>query len=170
MAVSQARDALADYHRRFLERYGPSRFVPLLEVADPAIGLGDIESESEADTLPPERGTILAALLNGAIAHGRMEVELDETTLDALDKHRMDIPPPLTAEVYARVLAASEKDLEVGRLSLAIYGGGMQQAGSTIGRFAMLRPDADGVVLGLAACGEDVVLGPAYVGKSAGAR
>ncbi|MGH3926213.1 MAG: lantibiotic dehydratase, partial [Pseudonocardiaceae bacterium] len=56
--VSQARDALADYHRRFLERYGPNRFVPLLDVADPVIGLGDIETESEADALPPESGTI----------------------------------------------------------------------------------------------------------------
>lgn len=81
-------------------------------------------------------------MLNGAIAHGRMEVELDETTVDALDKHRTDLPPPPTAEVYARVLAASEKDLGTGRLSLAIYGGGTQQAGSTIGRFATLLPDA----------------------------
>lgn len=142
--VSQARDALADYHRRFLDRYGPDRFVPLLEVADPAIGLGDIEAktESETDTLPSERGTILAALLNEAIAHGRTEVELDETTVDALEKHRTNMPPPPTAEVYARVLAASEKDLAVGRLSLAIYGGGTQQVGSTIGRFATLLPDA----------------------------
>ncbi|MBV9011592.1 MAG: lantibiotic dehydratase [Pseudonocardiales bacterium] len=141
--VSQARDALADYHRRFLERYGLNRFVPLLDVADPSIGLGDIEAEtkSEAVTLPSKRGTILAALLHGAITHGRMEVELDETTVDALDKHCTDMPPPPTAEVYARVLAASEKDLGVGRLSLAIYGGGTQQAGSTIGRFATLLPD-----------------------------
>lgn len=139
--VSQARDALADYHQRFLERYGANRFVPLIDVADPAIGLGDVETESEASTLPAERGTILAALLNEAVAHGRMEVELDEATVDALDKHLMDMPPPPTAEVYARVLAASEKDLGAGRLSLAIYGGGTQQAGSTIGRFATLLPD-----------------------------
>lgn len=154
--VSQARDALADYHRRFLERYGPNRFVPLLEVADQAIGLGDIEaeSESEVDTLPSERWTILAALFNEAIAHGRMEVELDETTVDALDKHRMDMSPPPTAEVYARVLAASEKDLGTGRLSLAIYGGGTQQAGSTIGRFATLLPDAG---IGPAAYGSALV-------------
>lgn len=142
--VSQARGALADYHWRFLERYGPNRFVPLLDVADPAIGLGDIEPETdrEADTLPSDRLTILAALLNEAVAHGQMEVELDETTVDALDSHRVDMPPPPTAEVYARVLAASEKDLAAGRLSLAIYGGGTQQAGSTIGRFATLLPDA----------------------------
>lgn len=65
--VSQARDALADYHRRFLERYGPNRFVPLLEVADPSVGLGDIEAEttSEAVTLLSERGTILGHCLTG---------------------------------------------------------------------------------------------------------
>lgn len=142
--VSRAGDALADYHRRFLEWYGPGRFVPLLEVADAVVGLGDFDAEpvTQIDARPPERVAILAGLLHEAVAYDRVEVQLDEATVDALDANRVDLPPPATAEVYARVVAASEQDLAAGRLSLTIYGGGTQQAGSTVGRFAALLPDA----------------------------
>ncbi|MGH3275738.1 MAG: lantibiotic dehydratase [Streptosporangiaceae bacterium] len=150
--VSDARGALADYHQRFIERYGPGRFVPLLEVADPATGLGDIETENGMNpaATSADRAAILAELLTEAVTRGKIEVELDEGTVDALDKHRAGLQPPATAEVYARVFAASGQDLAAGWLSLAIYDGGTQQAGSTVGRFASLLP---GVTAGPAACG-----------------
>ncbi len=150
--VSDARGALAGYHQRFADRYGPGRFVPLLEVADPVAGLGDLEAgpARPPGTMPAGRAAILAGLLNEAVTRGRAEVNLDEATVNALDEHHADLPPPTTAEVYARVFAASARDLAAGRLSLAIYDGGTQQAGSTAGRFASLLP---GVRAGLAACG-----------------
>ena len=138
--MSQARDPLADYHQRFLDRFGQDRFVPLLDATDPASGLGDIDADTHGDATSADRGAILARLLSDAAARGQVEAELDDAAIDALDEQPADVSPPPTAEVYARVFAASEQDLAAGRLSLAIYNGGTQEAGSTAGRFTALLP------------------------------
>ena len=139
--MSPTKPTLAAYHARFLDRWGPGRFVPLAEVVDPIIGLGDegIESSIEAAQASPESLAILAALLGDATARGQMEVVLDDATVAALALPGADPPPP-GAEAYARVLAASEQDLAAGRLHLALYVGGTQDAGSSAGRFTSLLP------------------------------
>jgi thiopeptide-type bacteriocin biosynthesis protein len=140
--ISPGCDSLTGYHGRFLERYGPHRFVPLLEVTDPAIGLGLDVSDAEADggPWPPRRAAALAALLEQAIAHGGTEVLLDAATVAALASDQVGAPPR-TAEIYVRVLAATGHDLEAGRLFLAVCpAAGSQDAGSTAGRFAALLP------------------------------
>lgn len=123
--IGSGRDPLTGYHGRFLERYGPHRLVPLLEATDPAIGVGldsDV-SDSDAEAQPPARTAALADLLARGTAHGGIEVVLDEQTITALAHNDLTEPPPRTAEIYVRVLAATQRDLAVGRLHLAVCPG-----------------------------------------------
>ena len=143
--VGRGLDPGSDYHARFVERYGPNRLVPLLEVADPVVGLGPVEAKTviAIEPMTPEHLAILATLLSEAIAHHRTEVVLDTATIEALSKHQPDLPAPPSAEIYVRLVAASAQDLAASQLRLAVCpGGGTQQAGSSLGRFASLLPNA----------------------------
>ncbi len=137
--IGWGRGPLTGYHDRFLDRYGPHRFVPLLEATDPAIGLGldtDV-SDINAAPWPPGRTAVLAQ----GTAHGGTEVVLDAGTIAALAGDQTAEPPPRTAEIHVRVLAATQQDLAAGRLHLAVCpGGGSQEAGSSQGRFTGLLP------------------------------
>jgi lantibiotic biosynthesis protein len=142
-SVGWGRSPLKGYHDRFLNRYGPHRFVPLLEVTDPAIGLGLDADDPDLDAGTPPSGhtAVLAALLAQATTHGRTEVVLDAATVAVLAGDRTRNAPPRTAEIYVRVLAATQRDLAAGNLHLAVCPrGGSQDAGSTSGRFAALLP------------------------------
>ncbi|MDI5980008.1 lantibiotic dehydratase [Amycolatopsis magusensis] len=133
--LSCTEPTLATYHARFVERWGHGRFVPLVEVTDPVLGLGDEGIETSIRAADPPPGRLNA--LGDAAAHGRLEVVLDDATITALAVPGNDRPPP-GVEVYARVLAASEQDLAAGRLHLALHAGGTQDAGSSAGRFTSL--------------------------------
>jgi thiopeptide-type bacteriocin biosynthesis protein len=138
--IGSGRDPLTGYHARFQERYGPHRFVPLLEATDPAIGLGLDVGEPHDGVPGSPRRAALATLLDRAIAHGGTEVVLDSATIAALASDQTGVPPR-TAEIYVRVLAATEHDLAAGRLFLAVCPAtGSQEAGSTAARFAALLP------------------------------
>jgi len=105
--ISPGRDPLTGYHGRFLDRYGPHRFVPLLEATDPAIGLDLDLGDAEADGVPwsPRRAAALATLLDQAIAHGVTEVVLDAAgdyrahqrtrQRTAAEQARQDFPVPI---------------------------------------------------------------------------
>ena len=138
-----SRDPLTGYHDRFLARYGPRRFVPLLEAADPAAGLGtDIGQCADGDpSRSARRSSVLAALLARAATQGATEVVLGPAAVAALASAQPAGSPPRTAEIYVRVLAASQQDLAAGRLFLAVCpAAGSQDAGSTAGRLAGLLP------------------------------
>ncbi|WP_460701876.1 lantibiotic dehydratase [Myceligenerans halotolerans] len=145
---------LSGYHDRFVSRYGTGRAVPLLDVLDPVEGLGGVGDEAEIRAAPMERSRlrILADLIATAVGRGETEVEIDDATISALEGRSPDRPPPPpSAEIYARVLAASSADLEAGRYHLAIDAGGTQDAGSTVGRFtSLVNLDHRGVLSRLA--------------------
>jgi thiopeptide-type bacteriocin biosynthesis protein len=130
------RPPLTGYHDRFKERYGTGRLVPLREVTDPVTGLGmDIEDH----TMPseqPRRDEALAAMVADAIAGTRTEAVLDANAIAALS-HDGAAPPPRTAELIVRVVAASQGDLSAGRFRIAVTGGS-PAAGATQGRFTGL--------------------------------
>ncbi len=96
--MSCTKPTLAAYHARFVDRWGHGRFVPLVDVVDPVIGLGDdgIETSIEPAQAPPECLAILAGLLDDATAHSRTEVVLDDATVAALAVPGADPPPPDT--------------------------------------------------------------------------
>ncbi|MGH3900482.1 MAG: lantibiotic dehydratase [Pseudonocardiaceae bacterium] len=141
--IGWGRGPLTGYHDRFLDRYGPHRFVPLSEATDPAIGLGIDTDASDIDAAPPPPGrtTVLTALLAHGTTRGGTEVVLDAEAIAALAGDQTAEPPPRTAEIHVRVLAATQQDLALGRLHLAVCpGGGSQDAGSSQGRFTGLLP------------------------------
>lgn len=141
--IGSGRNRLSSYHDRFVDRYGPCRFVPLLEAVDPVIGIGidtDIPRPDQAPQ-PRRRTAALAALLAQATTDGRTEVVLDGATIAALAEEQPAQPPPRTAEIHVRVLAGSKQDRAAGRLHLAVCPwGGSQDAGSTPGRLAAIIP------------------------------
>ena len=149
--IGDREDPLAAYHRRFAERYGRWRLVPFTELCDPATGLGVPGPGDDADAHQPGREQTLARLIVRATAAGALEVSLGEPDITAL-AHPPGPPPPRTAEIWARVLAAGETDREAGCFFLAVSGGS-QDAGSTAGRFASLRellpaaPAGDGTLI-----------------------
>ncbi|MBV9141136.1 MAG: lantibiotic dehydratase [Pseudonocardiales bacterium] len=131
---------LTRYHERFLERYGIHRYVPLLDVTDPAIGLGIDAATPDRDPvdLPDRRTKVLASLLGRATANGGVEVVLDDADLTELTGGQPGLPPPRTAEMCVRVIAATPEDLAAGRLRLAVCPGGSPEAGTALGRFTGL--------------------------------
>ncbi|MFB8290219.1 lantibiotic dehydratase [Kitasatospora purpeofusca] len=123
---------------RFREIYGPHRMVPLLEVVDPATGIGPPEPQdaiAARTDLNDHRTQLLLSLLTGAIARGEQQVELTEEMAQAL-AHQGGGRPPRTAEVHVRV-----REGDAGRLTLAIGTHAAQDAGSAAGRLVRHLPD-----------------------------
>lgn len=142
-AITPSETALASYHSRFVDRYGIGRRIPLLSVVDPVTGLGDPDTGSDSAPVaepPPGRARALAALIASSMASGGAEVVLDDATIAALRVRGGNAGPSPSGEVYVRVVAASQNDLDAGRYQLAAYFGCTQDAGSSIGRFASLLP------------------------------
>ena len=133
---------LVGCHERFLERYGVHRFVPLLEATDPVIGLSldavDADPSELSHPSSDHRTAVLAGLLTRAAATGGVEVRLDDADVAALAHGQPDLPPPRTAEITVRVLAATAQDLATGRLHLAVCPGGLPDAGTALGRYTSL--------------------------------
>ncbi|MEU9835907.1 lantibiotic dehydratase [Streptosporangium sp. NPDC048047] len=136
--ISSGPDPLADYHARFLQRYGPHRPVPLQEVVDPTLGLGAPTLSRPVDPGDRHREH-LAHLLGRALAAGQREIVLTDADVAALTPPGEQEPPPSSAEVYASVIAASTYDRDQGRFQLAITAI-THTAGSSLGRFASLLP------------------------------
>lgn len=136
--TATSRDPLTRWYARFLDHYGVNRLVPLLEATDDITGLGT-DTEPAAPRHDARRDAVITGLYAGAIAEGASEVILDDTTVDALSVRAERDRPPASAEIYARVLAASARDRDAGRYFLAITRTG-QPAGSARGRFTTLLP------------------------------
>ncbi|WP_318842748.1 lantibiotic dehydratase [Myceligenerans pegani] len=141
-SITPTETTLDSYHARFVEKYGTSRRVPLLDVVDPVVGLGDPEVDLNRGREEPDRRRmrVLAELVATAVADGGSEVVLDDATVAALRVPDDGVRPAPGGELYARVVAASEEDLVAGRYRLAAYFGCTADAGSSVGRFASLLP------------------------------
>ncbi|HMG61636.1 MAG TPA: lantibiotic dehydratase family protein, partial [Streptosporangiaceae bacterium] len=145
-------DPLAAYQRRFAERYGRGRLVPFTELCDPVVGLGVVpEPRDEDGPHLPGREQALARLIARATTTGSLAVALGTTEITALARDPGQ-PPPRTAEIWVRVIAATQTERDAGRFFLAVSGGS-QDASSTIGRFGDLlpslpaEPGADGALV-----------------------
>jgi thiopeptide-type bacteriocin biosynthesis protein len=126
-----------DYHRRFTDRFGTATLVPLLDLVDPAIGLGyPAGYPTSVLPLPPERDegrhAHLARLLTGE-SEVTLTDELIETLTGSLFDPRL---VPAHVEIAARVQAASTADLDVGRYTLHISPA--RSAGTLTSRFSAL--------------------------------
>ena len=126
-----------DYHRRFTDRFGTGTLMPLLDVIDPAIGLGyPAGYPSSILPLPPERDTGRHAHLAQLIT-GEGEVTLTDELIDAMTGSLFDPRlVPAHVEIAARVQAASTADLDAGRYILHISPA--RAAGTLTSRFSTL--------------------------------
>lgn len=134
----------AEWHGRFLERYGPRAVVPVVDAVD-ALGYpsGYLGSTTTSAPSPlPERDGRLIKLAHAAGMQRRLEVELDDAALEELATTDPDHCVQPSTEVTVRIDAASVPALRKGEFTLHVVGVA-RSAGTTTGRFLALLDDAD---------------------------
>lgn len=139
--------AWADYHERFLDRYGQGGVVPVLElVADSGLGFPAGYLGSARDRPAPgvtRRDTVLMALAQQAVTDGSGEIVL---TNDVIGDLSAGSPSELSlasrAEIVCEIRAATLDALNRGRFTLLVTG--TPRPGSSMaGRYAHLLPAHD---------------------------
>ncbi|MEU4113784.1 lantibiotic dehydratase [Kitasatospora sp. NPDC028055] len=138
----------ADYHMRFVERFGPGAVVPVAELVHADSGLGFPATYRGSRLKKPasglsERDRRLIALGQEAAIDGSIEVLLDDKAIDriAFDGIESAVPVP-HAELAFQLLAPSLADLRAGRFQLTVTGA-LRAAGATTGRFLSILNPAD---------------------------
>ncbi|WP_435813598.1 lantibiotic dehydratase (plasmid) [Streptomyces sp. NBC_01310] len=135
----------AQWHSRFLDRYGPRAVVPVLDAID-ALGYppGHRGTPDPAPDPLPDRDSALLKLAYRAAMEGRREVVLDDAMLEELATAGSDRPVQPSTELTVRVHAESMSALERGDFALHVTGVS-RSAGATTGRFLSLLPEVDQV-------------------------
>ncbi|MER6206359.1 lantibiotic dehydratase [Streptomyces sp. NPDC001642] len=134
----------AEWHSRFLERYGPRAVVPVKDAVD-ALGYpsGYLGSTTAPAPSPlPDRDSQLIKLAHAAGMQRRLEVELDDAALEELDTTDPGHAVQPSTEVTVRIDAASVPALQKGEFTLHVVGVA-RSAGTTTGRFLALLGDED---------------------------
>ncbi|WP_033258225.1 MULTISPECIES: lantibiotic dehydratase [Kitasatospora] len=144
LAPRAALTGWAEWHGRFLERYGPQATVPVLEAVD-ALGYpsGFLGATTAPTTSPlPERDGRLIRLAHSAGMQRRLEVELDDAALEELAATHPGHPVQPSTELTVRIHATSLPALQGGEFTLHVVGVA-RSAGATAGRFLDLLGDTD---------------------------
>ncbi|HWO95421.1 MAG TPA: lantibiotic dehydratase [Bacillus sp. (in: firmicutes)] len=146
---------LDEYLNNFIEKYGPYREIPLLELLDEEMGLG-----APATYLCPQSRKSLThthssfenkqaqMLLRWVIAclnKGEQELNLTEAMMDemAKAKNASTLPALPSIELYLLVLGQNAQDLDNGNYTLLLGPTpGTNAAGKTFGRFIYLLDDS----------------------------
>ncbi|MEY9846332.1 thiopeptide-type bacteriocin biosynthesis protein [Streptacidiphilus sp. BW17] len=133
--------AWAEFHRRFLDRYGTGALVPLLRLVDPNLGLGwpagyrgALTPSSTAGVSARDRQ--LLALAQRAAHEHRHEVELTEAQIVGLDQRRPnrryhELPH---LDMRLQLHAISRQAVDSGDFTISIDGV-VPCAGAAAGRF-----------------------------------
>ncbi|WP_030777608.1 lantibiotic dehydratase [Streptomyces sp. NRRL S-920] len=139
--------AWANWHSRFLERYGPRALVPVLEAVDGDSGLGYpagfLGGPPAAPSSPlDDRDTKLLVLAQNAALRRQHEIVLDDAMVADLAVADPCAPVQPTTEVAARVHASSIQALSDGEFTLSITGVS-RAAGTMAGRFLHVLDSGD---------------------------
>lgn len=135
--------ALQSYKHAFLTRYGHQRIVPILDLVDPAVGLGPPAGGGHGN-IPAERSARrsrrLLTLAVDALRDGQTAIELTTEDIDELrTADPGEHPVPLSLELSLFVLAESVEDINSGHFRLVIGPNlGAPAAGRNLGRFASI--------------------------------
>ena len=144
---------LTIYHHRFIEKYGTSRTVPLLELLSEEKGLGSFLSMSTDHSLVREGrfNKLWDKWLNKCwqecLRDKKMEMVISETLIDEL-MNLAEEPPqdiekaPLSFDVFCKIAANSAEDIEQGNY-LVLFSYGTSQGASAFGRFFDLLHEED---------------------------
>ena len=124
------------YRRSFEARYGPNAEVPLVELLDPAVGLGPPPEHVHGIADDAERVAVrqrtLRALALDALRDHRLEVDLDDATLPDLAVGGSDQVFPRSLDLSVFVLAESPAAVDAGAFDIVIGPNlGAQAAGAT---------------------------------------
>ncbi|MBT2405593.1 MULTISPECIES: lantibiotic dehydratase [unclassified Streptomyces] len=144
LAPRAALTGWAEWHGRFVERYGLRAIVPVVDAID-ALGYppGSLGATTPpASTSLPERDGQLIKLAHAAGMRHRLEVELDDAALEDLATTNPGHPVQPSTELTVRIDAASVADLQQGKFTLHVVGVA-RSAGATAGRFLGMLDDAD---------------------------
>ncbi|WP_431994431.1 lantibiotic dehydratase [Streptomyces griseoflavus] len=144
---------LMKYRRAFESRYGPHRWVPLLELLDPATGLGPPSSHGAGEPRHGPRDQLLLNLAVTANRERRRVVELDDDLLAQLatsDPVPENVPPSVELSFF--VAATSPAAIDRGDFRIVIGPSlGASAAGRGLGRFAsLLGPPSEAALAELA--------------------
>lgn len=144
LAPRAALTGWAEWHGRFLERYGPRAAVPVVDAIDalgyPSGYLGSISTPAPSPL--PDRDRRLIKLAHAAGMQRRLEVELDDAAIEELATTDPGHPVQPSTEVTVRIDASSVPMLEQGEFTLHVVGVA-RSAGATTGRFLGLLDDED---------------------------
>ncbi|MBA2677306.1 MAG: lantibiotic dehydratase [Ktedonobacteraceae bacterium] len=139
--VPQGYVYLEQYRRAFLERYGESRDVPILEVLDPNYGLGPVKPVpgTLAEDAPIRRFALQELILEAW--HNRTHVI--ELTDEILRKIRTSdlrtAKVPGSFDMYLCILASSKEAIDAGDFQVLLSPNGTAiEGGNSFGRFARL--------------------------------
>lgn len=132
---------LTEYRRRFVAKYGYARFVPLLEVFDPFVGLGAPDFSFTSSTVPvgmETRRDLLIRTAGTSCQDVSRSFELTDTILSTLCLRNDDASYPESLDLFAFVLAQSSDEIATGDFRLMVGPNiGYVGAGRTVGRFAL---------------------------------
>lgn len=141
---------LHQYRNEFLERYGPYREIPILDLLDEDIGLGapatykyptsPYSYNEPVSDFQKNRERFLSKWIMEAVNKGEMEVEIDPSKLkDIEDSEVDDDKSPLSLELYFSILSRNRDALNKGDYKMILSPNpGSEGAGKTFGRFVDL--------------------------------
>ena len=142
LSPSAAGLSLQVYRNLFAARYGPEQEVPLLELLDPDIGLGALQTSwPPADAArAARRDGLLVTLAAQALRDRQPEIDLDDTLVGALQLRDPDtITFPTSIDLAVILLASGPPAIDTGDFELLVGANvGSQSAGRYLGRFADL--------------------------------
>lgn len=147
------------YRNAFIEKYGVSREVPLLELLDENIGLGApptyefprSKRKEERLNFPfqQKKKHLLSQWLMPVLLEGRQELLLDDACIAELDSAATDTRfAPRSFEIFFSLAAESKEAVETGNYRLLVgSSSGSYGAGKSIGRFAdIMAPEFRGML------------------------
>ena len=131
---------LASYHAEFVEKYGLSRTVPLLEMLNEEKGLGsNFKDVLQLNEQPNYWNQWVTKILEKASCENKLEVQLEKKDFQALfskyeksNFHEKFIPPSI--DVFAKIVAENPEQIENGDYLLDLVSGGVGGI-ETFGRF-----------------------------------
>jgi lantibiotic biosynthesis protein len=165
--------ALSSFRQRFTDRYGGrERMVPILELVDENLGLGNVGEIENVEIASPEREALIMNIACDAMRRGSDEIVLSDEQLEIIAPllNARTLVPPI--ELSFQVAAASREAVDSGEYLIAPSGfvAAMGRARS-FGRFAdLLGPEARDRVRDTVTCNQGGALRAEFVFAPASGR
>ena len=142
-------NALEKYHQKFIEQYGTSRTISLLELLDEESGLGPLETNAVfmENGFSKHWQHWLYQKWQQCIQEGISEIEITEAIVDSIFAASKEKPPSpekalLSFDLFCKIIASSPEKIEQGDYLLSFIQS-TWQGGSSIGRFVDLLEEKE---------------------------